>query len=199
MSLETLRELKIILAAKDIDLFDAWTKYCGDLPNVSIHFGSILDLEVDAIVSPANSFGFMDGGLDLFYTLHFGPGVQKRLQDKIKKDYDGELLVGQATAVATHDEKIPFVISAPTMRVPLVLPIDTVNPYLAAKAVFNYIKNSEIKSVSCPGLATGIGRVSPNMCARQMRTAIQDTILNPRFPATWKQSAEEHKSLIGLK
>lgn len=38
------------------------------MAQVSIHEGSILDLEVDALVSPGNSFGYTDGGIDLEYT-----------------------------------------------------------------------------------------------------------------------------------
>lgn len=32
-----------------------------------MHEGSILDVEGDALVSPVNSFGFMDGGIDRAY------------------------------------------------------------------------------------------------------------------------------------
>ena len=34
--------------------------------------GSILEVSTDALVSPANSFGYMDGGLDLLLSEHFG-------------------------------------------------------------------------------------------------------------------------------
>src|SRR4051812_43983254 len=57
-------DLKIILAAVEHDLADAWERHCGELPDVAVHRGSILDLQADAVVSPANSFGFMDGGID---------------------------------------------------------------------------------------------------------------------------------------
>ena len=56
--------MKIFLAALDDALADAWERHCGDLPGVTVHRGSILDLDVDAVVSPANSFGFMDGGIE---------------------------------------------------------------------------------------------------------------------------------------
>lgn len=61
--------MQIILAAVEPELADAWEQFCGDLPGVSIHRGSILDVECDAVVSPANSFGFMDGGLPSRLTL----------------------------------------------------------------------------------------------------------------------------------
>jgi O-acetyl-ADP-ribose deacetylase (regulator of RNase III) len=74
-------------------------------------------LKVDSIVSPANSFGYMRGGIDGFYTKKFGPGVEKDVQDLIKSEHDGEMLVGKAEIVETGDKNIPFCISAPTMRI----------------------------------------------------------------------------------
>jgi hypothetical protein len=56
--------VKLILTAAEESLAEAWATFCGDLDFVSVHHGSILDVECDAVVSPANSFGFMDGGVD---------------------------------------------------------------------------------------------------------------------------------------
>ena len=49
--------MKLILTAVEQQLADAWRKFCGDLDFVAVHHGSILDVECDAVVSPANSFG----------------------------------------------------------------------------------------------------------------------------------------------
>jgi O-acetyl-ADP-ribose deacetylase (regulator of RNase III) len=201
--------LKIILAAVEKDLADAWERHCGDLPDVSVHRGSILDLSVDAVVSPANSFGFMDGGIDLRYSDRFGWEVQDRLQELIRTRHHGELLVGSAEIVETGNARIPFVIAAPTMRVPMILR-DTVHPYLAARAVFLLIRNgivpagmfagerveSVISSVAFPGLGTGVGQVDPDTCARQVRAAIEDVVLGRRaFPRSWAEAQERHQLL----
>ena len=201
--------MKIILAAVEHDLADAWERHCGDLPDVTVHRGSILDLSVDAIVSPANSFGFMDGGIDLRYTQQFGWEVQDRLQELIRTQHHGELLVGTAEIVETGSLRIPFVIAAPTMRVPMILR-DTVNPYLAARAVFLLIQHgvvpagvlagervaSVVGSVAFPGLGTGVGRVGPNTCARQVRAAIEEVLLSRgHFPRTWAEAQQQHQLL----
>ena len=68
--------MKIILSAVEAPLADAWQRFCGHLEGVTVHRGSILDLEVEAVVSPANSFGFMDGGIDALYSSFFGWRVQ---------------------------------------------------------------------------------------------------------------------------
>jgi O-acetyl-ADP-ribose deacetylase (regulator of RNase III) len=107
----------------------------------------------------------------------------------IRTRHHGELLVGAAEIVETGNLRIPFVIAAPTMRVPMIL-ADTVNPYLAARAVFLLIRHAVIpagalsgepvsaavRSVAFPGLGTGVGRVDPNTCARQVRAAIEEIV-----------------------
>lgn len=85
-----------------------------NLPGVQISHGDILDMEADAIVSPANSFGFMDGGIDLAYSRRFGWDLQDRLRDLLWREHDGELPVGQAVVIDTYDEGIPLLICAPT-------------------------------------------------------------------------------------
>lgn len=126
--------LKIILTAISKPLIEAWHDACGDLDCVEIIEGSILNAEADALVSPANSFGFMDGGLDRLYTAHFGVQLQRRLQDLIRDRHHGELLVGKAEILEIGAPSCArFLISAPTMRIPRILK-DTVNPYLAARA-----------------------------------------------------------------
>jgi O-acetyl-ADP-ribose deacetylase (regulator of RNase III) len=151
----------------------AWRAEFGRAVDVEVSDGNILDLTADAIVSPANSFGFMDGGIDLAYSRRFGWGLQARLRDIIRSEHDGELPVGQAVVVTTGDSGIPFLISAPTMRVPMDVSA-TVNAYLAFRAAMrtarlhNVAATERIESILCPGLGTGIGRMSPRVCAHQM-------------------------------
>jgi hypothetical protein len=51
---------------------DAWEQAFADAPEVLAPHGDIFEHMADAIVSPANSFGYMDGGIDLFYSSYFG-------------------------------------------------------------------------------------------------------------------------------
>ncbi|UCH84379.1 MAG: macro domain-containing protein [Candidatus Latescibacterota bacterium] len=202
--------MKIVLTALDDRLREAWERHCGELDGVEVYAGSILDLECDAVVSPANSFGFMDGGIDLIYSRHFGWHVQERLQSLIRDHHHGELLVGSADIVETDNVAIPFVIAAPTMRVPMVLG-ETVAPYLAARAVLLLVEhgkfkageksgvrvNEGVKSVAFPGLGTGVGRVGTEVCAKQVRAAIDDTRGGIPFPTSWAEAQERHQRLYG--
>ncbi|OKH45749.1 hypothetical protein NIES2101_25875 [Calothrix sp. HK-06] len=75
---------------------------------VTVHHGSILDVECDAVVSPANSFGFMDGGIDFIYMDYFGKDIQLKVRRQILDHHHGELIVGNADIVETGDSKIPL-------------------------------------------------------------------------------------------
>lgn len=175
--------LKIKLVAYNIELFYAWKKYFSDLPDVEVIDGDILKLSASAIVSPANSFGYMDGGLDLKYSQFFGWELENRVRAKLENEYFGEIPVGKAIVVETLHHEIPYLISAPTMRVPSNVS-DTVNAYLAFKgileAVINFNKNSDekISSILCPGLATGEGKMVPEQCAKQMFRAYEVCLLS---------------------
>lgn len=201
--------MKIILTSVEDALADAWERFCGNLPSVSVHRGSIFDLSCDAVVSPANSYGFMDGGIDMLYTLEFGWDVQERLQALIREKHHGELLVGAAEIVETGNLALPFLIAAPTMRVPMILQ-HSVSPYLAAHAVLLLVKfgifthgpnagkpiADFIDSVAFPGLGTGVGRIGPNTCARQVRAAIDAVLLGQEpFPASWVEAQQRHRGL----
>ena len=181
----------------DDELTAAWEAACGDLDCVAVYQGSILGLNVDAVVSPANSFGFMDGGIDYAYTQFFGPGVQERLQRKIQSG-TGELLVGDAETIATFHEQILYLISAPTMRVPMILGPTSINPYLAARAALREAVWHGFDNVAFPGLGTGVGQVPVNICAHQVRVAINEVIVNndaPLAPTSWRTAQRDHQKL----
>jgi O-acetyl-ADP-ribose deacetylase (regulator of RNase III) len=201
--------VQIVLAAVEEELAEAWHRFCGDLDFIQVHHGSILDVSCDAVVSPANSFGFMDGGIDAIYSRHFGSRLQDTVQAMIRERHHGELLVGNADVVETGDARIPYLIVAPTMRVPMLL-ADSINAYLAARAVFLLLKHGRfasgersggpvgerIQRVAVPGLGTGVGQMSPSVCAHQVRTAIDEVLLD-RFtpPRTWAEASERHQLL----
>jgi O-acetyl-ADP-ribose deacetylase (regulator of RNase III) len=186
--------MKIILSAVETKLLDAWRHFFGQEENVIIIEEDITKLECDAVVSPANSFGFMDGGLDYALSERFGWDLEKKLQKIIKELPEGELLVGQALLLETGDSKIPFLISAPTMRIPTNFNIDTsINAYLAMKAILIKANgDNRISSVAIPGLCTGVGRMQPMISARQMLQAYKEIILGERMDFTSFGEAQKY-------
>jgi O-acetyl-ADP-ribose deacetylase (regulator of RNase III) len=196
-------------------LIDAWRREFAGITSVAISRGDIfstkpgaigaedpIDVKADAIISPANSFGFMDGGIDAVYTYQFGPDLQARVQALIAERYGGELPVGAAAIVPTMRPEIPWCISAPTMRIPRDVS-DTVNAFLAFRAALRAVLEHNardrpaIRSVLCPGLATAIGQMPVGRCARQMRAA-WDRVLGDQvstFPSL-RAAADDELELL---
>jgi O-acetyl-ADP-ribose deacetylase (regulator of RNase III) len=138
----------------------------------------------------------MDGGLDYALSERFGWSLQERLQQAISTRHLGELLVGEAMIVSTKNAKVPWLISAPTMRVPMRLR-QTVNAYLAMKAILTtvLIHNGQppIRTVAIPGLGTGCGALAPETAALQMATAYREVLLREiGYPVDFGQAQKRH-------
>jgi len=191
--------MTIQLIDSSLQMCTAWKSQFKGCKDVTIFHGDIFEKSTDSIVSPANSFGFLDGGLDLLISEIMGWQIQERLQKEIREKYFGELLVGQALLIDTDFESIPFLISAPTMRVPMLLPKDSVNVYLASRAIFLLLKQKHhrINTVTISGLATGIGQVPYDICAKQMKQAYDEVWLGKFvFPKTWNEAQVRHTALF---
>ncbi len=173
-------DLGLELRALDAGMVAAWQAVFP--AGIKIGQGDILAARADAVISPANSFGFMDGGIDLHYVNAFGWELQDRLQAHIANTPDGVLLVGQATVIPTGHAAIPFLVSAPTMRVPSRIGT-TVNVYLAFRAALLAVRRhnaggaAAIRSLLCPALGAGIGGMPPGRVARQMWAAWEEVVL----------------------
>jgi O-acetyl-ADP-ribose deacetylase (regulator of RNase III) len=178
--------LNILLHTFDSAMAAAWRKAFDDAPGVVVVEGDILEGQCDAVVSPANSFGYMDGGIDLAYRRYFGLELQSRVQAKIKSEFRGELPVGQAMVVPTGHGTVPYLVAAPTMRIPDKIG-DTVNVYLAFRAALlavlahNDRSATSIKSLRTPALGTGIGSMPLGRAAHQMHAAYLSVYEDPEW------------------
>lgn len=166
--------MKLHLRDKNPAVTSALCAVFADVPEAEISTGDILELEGDAIVSPANSFGWMDGGIDDAYRARFD-GIEDRVQRQILERHNGELSVGEAFTVPTGDPLIHNLVCAPTMRVPGPV-TGTVNAYLAMRAALLAFRALERQMrrpcvLLCPGLCTLTGRMPPMQAAIQMRYA----------------------------
>lgn len=131
-------------------------------------------------VSPANSLGFMDGGIDHAYSKMF-PIVQKLVQKSIRKlgmqTFLGRyyLPVGSAVIVQTAPET--YLISAPTMFLPHDVS-STKNAYyamMASLAMYHkFFGNDHAYTLVVPMLCTGYGKMSPEVAVQQMYQAYID-------------------------
>lgn len=183
--------MRILLVDKDAALIRAWRHAFADRDEVEVFEDDYFAREAAAMVSPANSFGIMDGGLDAAIRDVLGFPVQKAVQRAIIENHHGELPVGAAEVVATGDARWPFLVVAPTMRVPEVV-AQSLNAYLAFRAILLACARKDIASIVCCGLATGIGAMEPVRCATQMRMALLHASGPARIPSFAQIHATHH-------
>jgi O-acetyl-ADP-ribose deacetylase (regulator of RNase III) len=180
--------LRITICDMNPDIVTALARVFQDMDNVEILKGDILAVGRGAIVSPANSFGDMGGGLDKAIDDFFNGQAQTMVQDCIKQTYYGEMPVGAASVLPMNHQQYPYLVVAPTMRVPGNVG-NTLNAYLAMRAVmaavlkFNELNGAPIKSVILPCLCTGVGGMGYDEACEQMRTAIVNVLYGQ-----WKQA-----------
>ena len=187
---------KLYLIDSKEELCDKWRQVFSSYSEVGVLKGDYFQQSADAIVSPANSFGIMDGGLDLAIRNELGFQVETDIQEVILQKYHGEMPIGRAEIINTNHDKWSYMIAAPTMRIPDNVAY-TQNAYIAFRAILIVINGfnechprKPKKTLVCSGLGTGIGSMEPVRCAAQMRAAYK--LINE--PARISSFAEIHKS-----
>jgi len=194
--------MKIYLRDQNEAVVVAWCAWIsrngrnGDFTTImDVAVGNPVLADASAIVSPANSFGFMDGGIDLAYARNW-PGLENAVRDHIKRYCRfGEILVGQALGIPIPDytavNATPgLLIVAPTMRVPMRI-ADPVDVYLATRAAVRCAHDHDQESVAMPGMGTGCGGVAPAVAAEAMMRGIRHAISAPR-PESMAEASRLH-------
>ncbi|KAJ3033322.1 hypothetical protein HDV00_006512 [Rhizophlyctis rosea] len=178
-SLPSHSNFTITLVNLDDALINAYEKYLspylssnGGLVTTEWNAFQFLTHPYDALVSPANSFGLMDGGVDYHISFHLGgspavlvPYVQRVLLDR----FAGQQPVGTAVLIdvgnvterylddpgnhfreiGMEDVRLPrFLIHTPTMRTPRLLGSNTEVPYDAMWSVLTSIRAHNIHALS---------------------------------------------------
>ena len=159
------------------ELVRCWTQGFSDFAEVDIQCADILSVAHNTLVSPANSYGYMDGGIDRLYNAHFGAEMQRHVTEAISRRPEGYLPVGASLLVRTGDARIPYLIVAPTMLTPEAVP--AAHAFRALAAVLRVAKQNadKVTDVYCPGLATGIGGVAPEDAAAEMAAAYDKWVI----------------------
>ncbi len=134
---------------------------------IIVKTGDITKVSCDAIVNPANSYGYMGGGV---------AGAIKRVGgNEIEKEAIAQAPIFIGSAVATTAGTLPcrFVIHAPTMKKPAMkIPVENVAK--STQAALKLGKEMQIKNIAIPGMGTGVGGVSPADAARAMVKVAQE-------------------------
>lgn len=168
--------LRVVLTDVNERVVEAWRVAFADTSGIEIRRGSILDEDVDAWVTPTNSRGRMDGGVDAVIKRHLGAGIQLRVQRAIRNRFAGSLPVGSAVCVPSGATVPRYLISTPTMVQSSQNVSDTLNVALACAAAFQAVHRQNrqvpgsIRSVALVGMGAQTGRVPARVCANLMWT-----------------------------
>ncbi len=178
--------MKLVLCENEPAILEAWRSQFQRHPGVLVVDRTVLEAPAEAIVNPGNSFGFMDGGLALKISEHFGIALEDAVRAAIRDRFGGEMLVGQAEVFPTGG-KPPFLVHMPVHRTPQSIQ-DTVNLYLAARGAFAAVRrfneggSAGIDTIAFPGLGGGAGKVHPLIAARQLRYAYEEAMGLRKLP-----------------
>lgn len=164
--------MQIILLDNKKEMCDAWNKYFEGFDDVKIicEYLEFADLDdVDCYVSPANSYGLMDGGYDRALTMLFGNKLQQRVQDYIISNLYGEQQVGTSIIVDIPGENKKL-IHTPTMRVPSRI-IDTEVVYTSMRSTLICALKNNVKKIVIPAFGGQCGKVPYDTLAKEMYKA----------------------------
>lgn len=175
------------------------TRFAG-LKNARVIQGRFEDLEPhDCFVTAGNAFGMMTAGIDAAIVRRFGEKLMRRVQHHIMDRYFGEQPVGTAFVVETGDSSLPFIMHAPTMRVPGSIE-GTDKVYCATWAAIleaqahNATSEKRIETIAFPAMGTGFGGVPFDEAARQMAAAWCH-YLDPPHRLDWDFVIERNRSI----
>lgn len=178
--------MKIYLLDRKKNVTDCWTSYFGENKDVEIvcsDFGDFMDTnKVECVVSPANSYGLMDGGYDLAISDWFGFDLMKKVQSYIVNKYFGEQPVGTSFIIDTEVGDIKL-IHTPTMRVPSAI-VDPMVVYHCMRSTLILARRNDIKSIVIPAFGGSCGSVPANDVAYLMFMAYSQ-IFDPPCKLGW--------------
>ncbi len=134
---------------------------------VKVLKGSLLEVEADVIVNPANSHGLMGGGVAGVIRKFGGEEIEREAVEK------APIPVG--SAIYTTAGKLPFkgIIHAPTMEEPAMRTTEF-KVRSATRAALELADELCFSSIAFPGMGTGVGRLPKDRAARAMIEEIMD-------------------------
>jgi O-acetyl-ADP-ribose deacetylase (regulator of RNase III) len=185
-----------LLLIGELELVEAWqAEFAGWGDSVDAYEGRFEDRigDFDALVSPGNSYGQMNGGIDGAISTTF-PRVQKAVWNIIAERHHGYQPVGTAEVVETSDERCPYLVHAPTMRIPMRLAGDldiAVHDAMWAALLALERHDAHVSTLACPGLGTGYGSVPPDRAAQLMAAAYRMWRADADTPISDRESALE--------
>lgn len=156
--------------------------------SIEVKMGDLTEEDADAIVCPANSYMVMGGGV--------AGWIKKRGGSLIEEEAKGKapIRIGNALITAAGRLKAKYVIHSPTMDIPG--KTNSRNVYLATLAALRCAHENGLKSISFPGMGTGVGGVRLKEAAGAMRRAFEGDSLKITVIARDKEAYEVFRKVF---
>ena len=188
--------MKIYLLNPTALMVDCWSAYFSSQPDVFVvcdELANFLDNnKADCVVSPANSYGLMDGGFDLAISEYFGWELQDRVQRYILNNFKGEQPVGTSFIIDTGKNNIKL-IHTPTMRVPFPVK-DPMIVYQCMRTSLMTALENNIESIVIPAFCGECGDVDPKVISYLMFEGYKQ-VFNPPEAIDWDYPYRFHPEL----
>ena len=143
-------------------------------PSFVVELGNPLAFDIDAVVSPANTKGIMNGGYDAVLRRYFGVGIEYTVRMYFEKF---NLDVGQAIGVKTGHPKVHWLIVTPTVSV--IGEGLSGHESVSYACAYNSVKAAHergVKYLGMTGLGSGVGGLDRRASARQQVQGIEDAL-----------------------
>ena len=165
--------MKVIIADQNRQVIEALKDYD---PTFEWHDGTPLAFDIDAVVSPANTAGIMNGGYDAALRRHFGNTLEYRVRKSIEAK---PIPVGEARAIQTADERVKWLIVAPTVSIVAdgLSGHETVSYAAAYRSVITAHRAGAV-CLGMTGLGTGAGGLEIRKAIFQQCDGIEDALVD---------------------
>ena len=148
----------------------------SDIHVITDDFKHFMDThnDIECIVSPANSFGYMDGGYDRAITDYFGKCAQEEVQKYLDENFFGEqpIVTSIIVDIPNTNKKL---IHTPTMRLPSPIKDETIVYHCMRSTLICAIQN-KVHSIVIPAYGGLTGGVRPNIIAKCMKAAYEQIL-----------------------
>ena len=184
-----MEEMMLHLVTNSAGMAEAWNIAFRGYEGIAVYHADFKRFiaehpEIDAIVSPANSYGLMDGGFDGAITDAFGRELAEKVRAGILGRFYGEQPVGTSFSVPIPGCEDVLLIHTPTMRVPSCI-VDPMVVYQCMRTSLMAAMQTSRRQVVVPAFGAACGSL-PFMEIAQLMWEAYLQISNPPQEITWE-------------
>jgi len=204
-------ELIILCQDKELENFlNIFLNSIDKEDNIHLYNGDFQDLKFDAIVSPANSYGIMEGGFDMHLNNYLSNELNykdfiKMIQKQLSKKVNLLQQPGSAILLETNNSKCPYLIHSPTMQIPSII----YNKEIVYWCIYNILtliynhnencikdKETKINTICMPGMGTGCGQLTYKDFVKLLYLAYKHFKQNiKKIEVDWEYAKKQYKEL----